>query len=180
MNSTQHLPDAEFSPAAAGTRVRLTTLLSVVGIVMATAAMIVLLQRDRHPPPPLVSVAIVCSPLVGIGLAVLTTQIRRYRLVGDELRIELPFRTARFPLAGLAGVTPDREAMRGAWRTNGNGGLGAITGRFRSKRLGPFRAYLTDVEHAVVLRWPDRCVVVSPHQHSFFIDTVRKRAGLSR
>jgi hypothetical protein len=62
----------------------------------------------------------------------------------------------------------------------GNDGLGAISGRFRSKRLGWFRAYVTDGERAVVLRWPDRCVVISPDQPSWFIETVRKRAGLSR
>ena len=86
----------------------------------------------------------------------------------------------RFPLAGLVSASPDREALRGAWKMRGNDGLGAVAGRFRSKRLGAFRAYLTDAEHAVVLRWPDRCVVISPEQHSWFIETVRKRAGLSR
>jgi hypothetical protein len=62
----------------------------------------------------------------------------------------------------------------------GDDGLGAVTGRFRSRRLGAFRACLTDAEHAVVLRWPDRCLVISPQQHSFFVEAVRKRAGLSR
>ena len=85
----------------------------------------------------------------------------------------------RFPLAGLVGATVDREAMRGAWKLYGNDGLGAVSGRYRSKRLGPFRAYLTDVEHAVVLRWSAGCVVISPQQHSYFVEAVRKRAGLS-
>ena len=39
---------------------------------------------------------------------------------------------------------------------------------------------LTDAEHAVVLRWPDRCLVVSPQQHAFFAEADGKRAGLSR
>ncbi len=101
-------------------------------------------------------------------------------MVEAELQVELPFRTARFPLEGLKDVTPDREALRGARKIIGNDGLRAISGRFRSKRLGRFHAYVTDGERAVVLRWPDRCVVISPDQHSLFIETVRKRAGLSR
>ena len=75
---------------------------------------------------------------------------------------------------------PDRKALRGARKLVGNDGLGAISGRFRSKHLGPFRAYVTDPDHAVVLRWPDRCLVISPDQHSCFVETLRKRAGLSR
>jgi len=63
---------------------------------------------------------------------------------------------------------------------NGNNGLGAIVGRFRSKRLGASRVFLTDAEHAVVMRWPDRCLVISPDQHSYFVEAVRKRAGLAR
>jgi hypothetical protein len=70
--------------------------------------------------------------------------------------------------------------MRHAWKVHGNDGLGAVAGRFRNKRLGAFRAYLTDTEHAVVLRWPDRCLVISPQQDSFFLEAVRKRAGLRR
>ena len=73
-----------------------------------------------------------------------------------------------------------RQPMRHAWKLYGNDGLGAYSGRFRSRRLGAFRAYLSDAERAVVLRWPDRCVVISPEQPSYFLEAVRKRAGLSR
>jgi hypothetical protein len=122
---------------------------------------------------------------VGIAPAVVaaiwfTARIRRYRVVGEELWVELPWRTVRFSFAGLQSVTPDREALRRMFKVTGSGGLGSISGRFRSKHLGSFRAYVTDAEHAVVLRWPDRCLVISPQQHSLFVETVRKRAGLSR
>jgi hypothetical protein len=30
-----------------------------------------------------------------------------------------------------------------------------------------------------VLRWADRCLVISPRQPSLFIETARKRAGLA-
>lgn len=178
MPADRFIPDAAFAPAPAGARVRLATLVSAVLVVLATLVVAVLMIRDRQPPPLVFAVA-GFAPAI-LGLSWWATRIRRYRLAGNELRVELQFRTMRFPLAGLISASPDREAMRHAWKMYGNDGLGAVTGRFRSKRLGAFRVYLIDAEHAVVLRWPDRCLVISPQQHSFFVEAVRKRAGLSR
>jgi hypothetical protein len=178
MPADRFIPDAAFAPAPAGARVRLRRLLAAVSVVLATLVVAVVMMRDRQPPPLVFAVA-GFAPAI-LGLSWWATRIRLYRLVGGELRIELQFRTMRFPLAGLVSATPDREAMSHAWKMWGNDGLGAVTGRFRSKRLGAFRACLTDAEHAVVLRWPDRCLVISPQQHSFFVEAVRKRAGLSR
>ena len=179
MSAAQYVPDAEFAPAPAGARVRLATLLSVVIAFLATTVAIVFLLRDHNPPPRPVFGVIGVIP-VAFALSLFASRIRRYRLVGGELLVVFRFRTVRFPLAGLVSATPDREAMRRAWKVYGNDGLGAISGRFRSKHLGAFRAYLTDTEHAVVLRWPERCVVISPQQHSFFVETVCRRTGLSR
>lgn len=172
------IPDAEFAPAPIGTRVRFATLLSAVAVVAVTVAAPVLMQQERHPPPWPVFLALGIAPVV-LATVWFTARIQRYRVVDEELRIELPFRTVRFSLAGLQGATPDREALRRMFKVAGNDGLGAISGRFRSKRLGRFRAYMTDAEHAVVLRWPDRCLVISPQQPSLFVEAVRKRAGLS-
>ena len=68
--------------------------------------------------------------------------------------------------------------MRWAIRIRGNGGLGAIRGRYWSKRLGKFDAFLTGSENAVVLRWPDKVVAVSPADTEFFIYSARAAAGL--
>jgi hypothetical protein len=154
-------------------------LLSGVVVFLAIVVSLVLMARDRNRPPLPVFGFVGVIP-AAFALTFFAGRIRRYRLVGGELRIEFLFRTLRFPLPGLSGVAADREAMRHAWKVYGNEGLGSISGRFRSKRLGRFRAYLTDAEHAVVLRWPDRCLVVSPQQHAFFAEAVGKRAGLSR
>lgn len=178
MPSDRFLPDAGFAPAPPGARVRLATLLSVVLVVLATVVLAVLMLRDRHVPRPMFVIVIIAP--AGAVLTWLAARIRRYRLVGHELLVELPFHIVRFPLAGLLDATPDREAMRHAWKVYGNDGLGAVAGRFRNKRLGAFRAYLTDTEYAVVLRWPDRCLVISPQQNFFFLEAVRKRAGLTR
>ncbi len=172
------IPDAEFAPASIGARVRIITLLSFVAVVIVGTVVVVLTLQERRPPPWPVWVASGIAPVI-VAAIWFTARIHCYRLAAAELRIELPFRTVRFPLEGLKEVTPDRHAFHGARKIVGNDGLGAISGRFRSKHLGAFRAYLTDPEHAVVLRWPDRCVVISPDQHAWFIETVRKRAGLS-
>jgi hypothetical protein len=75
-------------------------------------------------------------------------------------------------------VTRDREVLHRARKIWGNGGLGAIRGRFKSKRIGKFDAFLTDTDHAVVLRWPDKTVAVSPADPEFFILIARSAAGL--
>ena len=173
-----YVPDLDFAPAAAGARVRVigivTLALFAIGIAVAMALVGPCGSPQRWP------------VLVGPALAALVaagtwfgSRIRRFRLAGDTLVVERPWLDARISLAGLTDVSPDREALRGARKIAGNDGLGAISGRFRSRRLGRFRAYVTDSEKAVVLRWPDRCLVVSPDQSAWFVETVRRNAGLS-
>ncbi len=171
-----HLPDQDFPPAPAGSRVRLVTLLSFAGVLVMVAVIPLLTRRARPVPPWPVFAGIYLAPVIALAVW-LTARIRCYRLAGAELRVRLPFRAARFPLAGLLDAVADREALRGARKIVGNDGLGAISGRFRSKRLGRFHAYVTDAERAVVLRWADRCLVISPEQPAWFIETVRRRAG---
>ena len=179
MSDSRYLPDAVFEPAPAGSRVRLATVLTLAVVVIAMAATTAAMVHERRPPP---WPAFLAAPVVVLALAVswFGARVRRYRLTADGLRVERAFQTVRFTLAGLESAVSDRGALQGARKISGNDGLGAVAGRFRSKRLGRFRAYLTDAEHAVVLRWPDRCLVISPQQHSLFIESVRKRAGLSR
>ena len=178
MPSPRVIPDAEFAPAAMGARVRLTTLLSIVAIVIAGTVVAVLMVQEPHPPPWPVFLVAGIAPVI-VALLWVTARIQCYRLAGEELQIKLPFRLVRFLLMDLQSATPDREALRGARKIIGNDGLRAISGRFRSKRLGRFHAYVTDPEHAVVLRWPDRCLIISPQHPSVFVEMVRKRAGLS-
>ncbi len=172
-------PDAVFAPASAGARVRLATMLSIVIVIVLVASLFAAMMLERQAPPWPAFGVIGVAPLV-VGAIWFTAHIRNYRVTASELLVELPLRKARFPLPGLQGAEPDRDAFRGARKIVGNDGLRAITGRFRSERLGRFHAYVTDTERAVVLRWPDRCLVISPQQSSLFVETVRKRAGLIR
>ena len=63
--------------------------------------------------------------------------------------------------------------MRGSVRVFGNGGLFSITGRFWNRKLGWYRAYATDPSRAVVLRYPKRTVVITPHDPQHFIMRAR-------
>ena len=56
--------------------------------------------------------------------------------------------------------------------------MASIRGRYWSKQSGKFDAFMTDPEKAVVLRWPDRLVAVSPADPEFFILCARSAAGL--
>lgn len=84
----------------------------------------------------------------------------------------------RYPLEGLLSVERDRDVLRWAVKLWGNGGLGAIRGKYWSKRIGKFDALLTDTDHAVLLRWPGRVVAVSPSDPEFFMQSAREAAGL--
>jgi len=84
------------------------------------------------------------------------------------------------PLEGLAAVSGEPQGLQGSLRLFGNGGLFGISGWFWNRRIGRFRAYATDPQRAVLLRYRDgRKVLVTPHDVQHFIVRVRNLAGLS-
>jgi hypothetical protein len=174
--------DVSFAPAAPGGRVRAMTALSF-GIIGVIAAVCVYqaVQEAGRAPTWVTGIGMALAP--GLGAVIVAgvwfgARIQAYRLAGGELVIVRRFHQPRFPLAGLESAVLDRAAMEGARKRCGNDGLGAVSGRFRSRKLGTFHAYLTNPQHGVVLRWPDRVLVVSPDRGYAFIEAVRKRAGL--
>lgn len=82
--------------------------------------------------------------------------------------------TTTLDLAPLTGVEINPLAMKHALQVFGNGGLFCFAGRFWNKRLGFFRAYATDPERAVILRFPQRVIVVTPADPSRFERVVSK------
>jgi hypothetical protein len=174
-----HYPGTEtFAPAPTGPRVRLTT-----SLVAGLAAVILIVDLCVYLGwgDPARQHFILAGPLVGLlvlGIW-LGARIRAYRLEGGTLVVERLLHSPRIALDGLVAVEPERDAMAGAIKTFGNGGLGAISGRFRNRKHGPFRAYVTSLDHCVVLRWPDRrAVVLSPARVYPFLAAVRARTGL--
>jgi hypothetical protein len=103
--------------------------------------------------------------------------IRSYTIEGNELVIRRLLWTIRLSLAGFqsAEVTPD--VMRGSLRLCGNGGLFSITGWYRNRALGNYRAFVTDLKRTVVLRFPARTIVVSPEAQEQFVAEISSFAN---
>lgn len=104
--------------------------------------------------------------------------VRGYTVETDAVIVRRPGWETRLDLDGLEDVEADPDAMTFALRTFGIGGPFAFVGRYRSGRVGPFTAYATDRARAVILRWPDRTVVVTPDDPDTFVAAVEAAAGL--
>jgi hypothetical protein len=77
----------------------------------------------------------------------------------------------------VSGIT---DGLRGSLRLFGNGGLFSISGWFWNRRLGRFRAYATDQDRAVLLRYQNGDqIVVTPHDVQHFIVRVKTLANLA-
>ena len=115
------------------------------------------------------------GPLAIIFGAALFT-IRGYTVTADAVLVHRLFWKTRVPLGGLQSVQSEPDAMLGGIRTFGNGGLFSFSGFFWNKTLGAYRAFVTDARRVVVLRFPDRTMVVSPSAPE---DFVRELKGMS-
>ena len=100
-----------------------------------------------------------------------------YMLTTDTLLIRHLIWNSRIPLSGLKSAEVDTEAMSKSIRTFGNGGLFCFAGIFNNNRLGSYRAFATDPKRAVVLRFSDRTVVVTPDQPDDFVMRIKQICG---
>jgi hypothetical protein len=107
-------------------------------------------------------------PLLLVAGAALFT-VRGYSVSGDSIFIERLFWSTRLPVAGLQSVRFEPDAVRGSIRAFGNGGFFSVTGYYWNKRLGSYRAYVTDPRRIVVLRFSKRAVVLSPDSPEDFV-----------
>jgi hypothetical protein len=105
--------------------------------------------------------------------------IRGYTITSDAILVQRLFWTTRLPLAGLQSAQFEPSAMRSSLRTFGNGGLFSFTGFFRNKQLGAYRAFVSDPNQTVVLRFSDRTVVVSPAAPEEFVQDISIRNYVS-
>ena len=168
------LVQAEFSAPWSRSLRRLT---ATAVIVLVSVTLASLLVTPRLPLP--ARVALLGAPLLVLLLAPLF-MVRGYIVTESQIEVRrLGWRTV-LPLAGLAAVTGEPEGMRGSLRLLGNGGLFAICGWFWNRRIGRYRAYATDPERAVLLRYRDGTkVVLTPHDVQHFIVRVRRMAAIN-
>jgi hypothetical protein len=144
--------------------VRGTTVLSLVVLALPVLAVIFAPLK----PPLAVAVVLLAMPPL-IVVATFAGRVRGYTLTEDAITVRRGMWSTRLPLAGLRSVAGDSGAMRGAVRVFGNGGLFSISGRFWNRKLGWYRAFATDASRAVVLRYADRTIVITPHDPQQFI-----------
>jgi hypothetical protein len=119
-----------------------------------------------HPPG-----AIGCAsllPLVILFGAALFT-IRGYSITSDLILVHRLLWSTPLPRAGLESARIEPKAMWWSIRTFGNGGAFSFTGFYYNKRLGSYRAYVTDLRRTVVLRYANRRVVLSPAAPEDFV-----------
>ena len=82
-------------------------------------------------------------------------------------------RPTLIPLSDLVSVAGDAEAFKGAVRLFGNGGFFSFTGLFWNRKLGFYRAFATDPARAVVLKFAQRTLVITPDDTLHFIVRIR-------
>jgi hypothetical protein len=99
-----------------------------------------------------------------------------YRLTEHEIQVRRLGWITTLPLATLRSVEGNADAMQGSLRLFGNGGLFSYTGLFWNRKLRLYRVFATDPARSVVLRYPKRTIVITPHDPQQFI--VRARALL--
>jgi hypothetical protein len=139
----------------------LTTIVCLGG---AAGAWLILAARL---PPGVLGLAVLLPLVILFGAALFT--IRGYSIASDCILVHRLLWSTRLPRAGLESAQAEPDAMRGSLRTFGNGGAFSCTGFYYNKRLGSYRAYVTDPHRTVVLRYANRRVVLSPATPEDFV-----------
>lgn len=102
------------------------------------------------------------------GAALFT--VRAYAVTADAILVRRLFWWTRIPREELSSAEIDPDAI--TWktiRTFGNGGFYSFTGWFWNKRIGSFRAFITDASRCVVLRFETKTILVSPDNPDAFV-----------
>lgn len=150
------------APWGWGNRLTTAALLQVLIVIPVTVA-----QAPKHRSQPWAWVGVGLIWFI-LGLCALYS-VRGYALRHGQLWIRRSFWWTRIPLTGLVSARVDPDALRGAVRLWGMAGFMAMVGWFYSKRLGRFRAWVTDSSRCVVLEFEDRTVVISPDDPHAFV-----------
>ena len=168
----------EFESAPAGGRMIGKLVVVLLALAGAMAAVIAV-QRASGGMPAAARAVSILAPAVALAVMIPMYFLERSRIA--RFTIEdgcLVLGRRRYPLAGLTEAARDPHVLSWAFRIRGNGGLGAIRGQYWSRRIGKFEAFMTDPAKAVILRWPDRTVAVSPDDPEFFLYCVRSATGV--
>jgi hypothetical protein len=123
-------------------------------------------------------ISMVALPIVLIDVTLLFI-VKGFEITPDKLLIQRLLWKTEIDLTNLVNVEIDPDALKGSIRTFGNGGLYSFTGWFKSGRLGSFKAYVTQLQNCVVLRFTDKVIVISPDNPQQFAYEIIRARGLA-
>ena len=150
------------------------TLMTGVALVIFLGPVVTLLLAGLMENPGL---ALLAGSLLLVCITFLLLVARAYRIQGyvvsrDGVVVLRPGKNLSFDLAELESVEIDPKAMRWTYKAC-NGGLFSFGGKnCRNRRLGRYDAYATDPARSVVLRFPDRIVVMTPDDPHAFVEAI--------
>lgn len=156
-----------FQAAPWSSRIKVASVAAVAVLAIVAGSLWQLVPQGSARPAPVLGFLVVVPPLVVAGALLFV--VRGYEIEGASLHVRRLLWNTRIPLEGLQRAWHDPEAMRGSLRIFGNGGLFAISGLFRNRSLGNFRAFVTQPDRAVVLRTASRVIVISPAEPRAFL-----------
>ena len=148
-------------------RVKLTSLLGTVIVLGEAALMLSLAPALPAQVQPVFRLA--GGVLLALFVAIALVAIRGYRIDNGELVVRRPLWSTRYSLAGLSSAARDPRALRLTVLGFGNNGFFAVNGWRRVEPYGWCRALATDAANAVVLRTPERTLIVSPDRPDAFV-----------
>ena len=154
-----------------------TSLKALTGLSSAILAVIIGIGIFFGPQSNLIWITgMIVIPLFMFFIASLFT-IRGYLLAQDTLVIQRLGWNSIVDLSGLQSALVDAEAMQQSIRIFANGGFFCFAGKFDNKRLGTYRAFVTDIKRSVVLKFTDRKILVSPESPEDFVAEIMKLAN---
>ncbi|HEX7116578.1 MAG TPA: PH domain-containing protein [Steroidobacter sp.] len=142
----------------------------ILTLLLLAATVAISLLRPSIPAP--LHVLLAAWPVIMIVLG-LVFMVRGYVLTEDAILVRRLGWSTRLPLESLQSVSGDGHAMRGSIGLFNNTGLFSITGVYFNRKLRRYRALATDPSRAVVLRYPKRTIVITPHDPQQFIVRAR-------
>jgi hypothetical protein len=146
---------------------------SIVVCALAVALYFALGSSARLPGAPWLLRWLRVLPMATVAVTALFA-VRGYGLTREHILVHRPLWTTRLPRTGVVSVEHQAHAMRGSLRLFGIGGLFGVSGWFSSRALGRYRAFVSDPERTVIVRWADRVVVISPSPPESFVAALRE------
>lgn len=118
----------------------------------------------KHPPTPIIFIFLSFG-----AVQFLIQRVVSYRVTTDTISIHRHLWDVSLPRKDLLSATWDPTAFDDTTWPYSNHRNCSYVGRCSSRRLGSFRAYVSDRKNSVVLRFSDKTIVVSPQTPEAFI-----------